>query len=158
MKENISEQRGATIRAMHPSPVAQARIYSEEQRMAILQLIRHNFLPTHTAVGKGKSTRKHWNIEKYRGKHGAGFKMITTSPYSSNFNHLTYVIIRDFCGGWLNIIHLTKEEVEASEKYDDFEEFLSTLEDKYGFRLKDCQWMTTETLKICRYEDGKEVV
>ena len=68
-----------------------------------------------------------------------------------------YVIILDFCGGWLNIIHLTKEEVEASEKYDDFEEFLSTLEDKYGFRLKDCQWMTTETLKICRYEDGKEV-
>ena len=35
-----------------------------------------------------------------------------------------YVIILDFCGGWLNIIHLTKEEVEASEKYDDFEEFL----------------------------------
>ena len=25
------------------------------------------------------------------------------------------------------------------------------------FRLKDCQWMTTENLKICRYEDGKEV-
>ena len=68
-----------------------------------------------------------------------------------------YVIILDFCGGWLNIIHLTKEEVEASEQYEDFEEFLSTVEDKYGFRLKDCQWMTTENLKICRYEDGKEV-
>lgn len=92
MKENISEQRGATIRTMHPSPVAQARIYSEEQRMAILQLMQHKFLPTHTAVGKGKSTRKHWNIEKYRGKHGAGFKMITTSPYSSSLNHLTYFI------------------------------------------------------------------
>ena len=92
MKENISEQRGATIRTMHPSPVAQARIYSEEQRMAILQLIRHKFLPTHTAVGKGKTTRKHWNIEKYRGKFGIGFKMMTTSPYGSNFNRLAYLI------------------------------------------------------------------
>lgn len=92
MKENINEQNGATIRTKHPSSVAQARIYSEEQRMAILQLIQHKFLPSHTAVGKGKSTRKHWNIEKYRGKHGVGFKMITTSPYSSNFNHLTYFI------------------------------------------------------------------
>lgn len=69
-----------------------------------------------------------------------------------------YVIILDFCGGYLNIIHLTEEEVEASEKYDDFEEFLCTLEDKYGFRLKDCQWMTTESLNIYRYEEGKEVV
>lgn len=68
-----------------------------------------------------------------------------------------YVIVLDFCGGYLNIIHLTEEEVEASEKYDDFEEFLCTLEDKYGFRLKDCQWMTTESLNIYRYEEGKEV-
>lgn len=32
------------------------------------------------------------NVEKYQGKYGVGFKMITTSPYSSNFNHLTYFI------------------------------------------------------------------
>ncbi len=68
-----------------------------------------------------------------------------------------YVIILDFCGGYLNIIHLTKEEIEVSNQYDDFEEFLTTLEEKYGFRLKDCQWMTTETLQIYRYENGKEV-
>lgn len=92
MKENINEQRGATIRTMHPSSVAQARIYSEEQRKAVLQLIRHKFLPTHTSVGKGKTTKRHWNIEKYRGKFGTGFKMITTSPYSSSLNHLTYFI------------------------------------------------------------------
>ena len=48
-----------------------------------------------------------------------------------------YVIILDFCGGWLNIIHLTKEEVEASEQYEDLEEFLSTLEDKYSYSLKE---------------------
>lgn len=42
------------------------------------------------SVGKGLSGRKHWRVEKYRGKFGNGFKMITTSPYSTNFNHLTY--------------------------------------------------------------------
>ena len=68
-----------------------------------------------------------------------------------------YVIILDFCGGYLNIIHLTKEEVKDSGNYEDFESFLSTLEEKYGFRLKDCQWMTTETLQVYRYENGKEV-
>lgn len=68
-----------------------------------------------------------------------------------------YLIILDFCGGYLNIIHLTKEEIKESENYEDFESFLSTLEYKYGFRLKDCQWMTTETLQVYRYENGKEV-
>ena len=48
-----------------------------------------------------------------------------------------YIIILDFCGGYLNIIHLTEEEKKESEKYEDFETFLSTLEEKYGFRLKD---------------------
>lgn len=92
MKENIKNQNAACIKTLHPVSVAHARIYSEEQRMTVLQLIQHNFLPTHTSVGKGKSTRKHWNLEKYRGKFGIGFKMITTSPLSSNFNHLTYFI------------------------------------------------------------------
>ena len=68
-----------------------------------------------------------------------------------------YVIILDFCGGYLNIIHLTEEEKKESEKYEDFESFLSALEEKYGFRLKNCQWMTTETLQIFRYEKGEEV-
>ena len=67
-----------------------------------------------------------------------------------------YVIILDFCGGYLNIIHLTAEEIKESEKYEDFESFLCTLEEKYGFRLKDSQWMTTESLNIYRYENGKE--
>lgn len=68
-----------------------------------------------------------------------------------------YVLILDFCTGYLNIIHLTDEELRESENYEDFEEFLSTLEEKYVFRLKDCHWMTTETLNICRYENGVEV-
>ena len=68
-----------------------------------------------------------------------------------------YVIILDFCIGALNIIKLTEEELRESENYDDFESFLSTLEDQYGFRLNNCQWMTTETLNIYWYKDVREV-
>ncbi len=68
-----------------------------------------------------------------------------------------YVIILDFCIGVLNIIRLTDEEVKESERYDDFEEYLSTLEDKYGFRLNNCQWMTTENLNVYWYDNEQEV-
>lgn len=68
-----------------------------------------------------------------------------------------YVIILDFSIGALNIIRLTDGEVKESERYDDFESFLSTLEDKYGFRLNNCQWMTTENLNVYWYENGQEV-
>lgn len=68
-----------------------------------------------------------------------------------------YVIILDFCIGALNIIRLTDGEVKESGKYDDFEEYLSTLENKYGFRLDNCQWMTTENLNVYWYENGQEV-
>ena len=68
-----------------------------------------------------------------------------------------YVIILDFCIGVLNIIRLTDEEVKESERYDDFEEYLSTLEGKYVFRLNNCQWMMTENLSVYWYEDGQEV-
>jgi len=68
-----------------------------------------------------------------------------------------YVLILDFTIGCLNIIELTDDELEASESYEDFSEFLSTLENKYGFRLTNSQWMVTESLSIYRYKDGKEV-
>ena len=67
-----------------------------------------------------------------------------------------YVIILDFRTGALNIIKLTQEELQESENYDDFESFLSTLEEKYGFKLSNCQWMTTENLNIYWYENGRE--
>ena len=67
-----------------------------------------------------------------------------------------YVIILDFCVSALNIIKLTEEELQESENYDDFESFLSTLEEKYGFKLSNCQWMTTENLNIYWYENGRE--
>ena len=68
-----------------------------------------------------------------------------------------YVIILDFCIGALNIIRLTDEEVKESEQYNDFEEYLSTLEDKYGFKLNNCQWMTTENLNVYWYDNEQEV-
>lgn len=68
-----------------------------------------------------------------------------------------YVLILDYCSGVLNIIELTYEELRESYNYNDFESFLVTIEDKYGFRLSDCNWMTTENLNIYRYKDGKEV-
>ncbi len=70
---------------------------------------------------------------------------------------LRYVIILDFCIGVLNIIRLTDEKVKESEQYNDFEEYLSTLENKYGFRLDNCQWMTTENLNVYWYDNGQEV-
>lgn len=68
-----------------------------------------------------------------------------------------YVLILDYCCGALNIIELTEKEINESYNYEDFESFLETLEEKYGFRLKDCNWMTTESLSIYRYKDEKEV-
>ena len=68
---------------------------------------------------------------------------------------INYLVILDFTNGCLNIIKLTAEEKEEAYKYDSFEGFLYTLEDKYGFRVSCSQWMTTENLDICRYENGE---
>ena len=67
---------------------------------------------------------------------------------------INYLIILDFTNCCLNIIKLTPEEKEEAYKFDSFEDFLHTLEDRYGFSLSNSQWMTTETLDIYRYENG----
>ena len=67
-----------------------------------------------------------------------------------------YVLILDFCVGCLDIIRLTDEELRESENYDDFEDFLITIEGKYGFRLNNCQWMVIENLDIYCYQNGEE--
>lgn len=67
-----------------------------------------------------------------------------------------YVLILVFCVGGLNIIKLTDEELRESENYEDFESFLSTIKERYGFRLNSCQWMTTENLDIYCYQNGEE--
>jgi len=92
MKEEYKHQDGRTIRTVHPSSVVQAIIFDEEQRATINRLMSHGFLPHHSSVGKGRSGKKHWTLSKYKGRYGRGFLMCTTSPYSSNFNHLTYFL------------------------------------------------------------------
>lgn len=53
-----------------------------------------------------------------------------------------YIIIMDFSIGELIKIKLTDEQLKSSEEYEDFGEFLSTLEEEYDFRLKDSLYMT----------------
>lgn len=52
----------------------------------------------------------------------------------------------NFSIGELIKIKLTDEELKASDEFETFEEFLDTLEDKYEFRVKDCLFMTCQTL------------
>ena len=55
-----------------------------------------------------------------------------------------YVLILVFCVGGLNIIKLTDEELRESENYEDFESFLSTIKERYGFRLNSCLLYTSD--------------
>ena len=52
----------------------------------------------------------------------------------------------NFSTGELIKIKLTDEDLKASEEFETFEDFLDTLEDKYDFRVKDCLFMTCQTL------------
>lgn len=51
----------------------------------------------------------------------------------------------DFSTAELIKIKLTDDELRASEEYESFDEFLSTIEDKYAFKVKDCLFMTCHT-------------
>lgn len=72
---------------------------------------------------------------------------------------LKYLLVFDYTTGALNIIELTPKEIEESqsEKYEDFEEFLVTIENKYDFSVANANWMTTESLDTYIYKNGKEV-
>ena len=62
-----------------------------------------------------------------------------------------YLVLLDCSVGELIKICLTEEEKIESESYEDFEEFIYTLEDKYNFRLSDCSWMSCEVLSERSY-------
>lgn len=62
-----------------------------------------------------------------------------------------YIVILDYSAGEVIKIKLSKEQIEESYKYDDFEAYLATLEKEYDFRLKDCLWMSTETFQERRF-------
>lgn len=78
-----------------------------------------------------------------------------TNPKPESDKKHQYVVILNHCSNYVGIIKLTNEEIVESEKYEDFEEFLLTLEDKYEFRLKDCSWIETEN--IYKYENGEKI-
>lgn len=62
-----------------------------------------------------------------------------------------FVLLLDYTGGTLIKIKLTEEEQEKSLEYEDFEDFLHTLEDKYEFRLRDCEWMSVNEITERNY-------
>ena len=66
-------------------------------------------------------------------------------------NQTKFVILLDYTGGTLIKIKLTEEELEKSLEYEDFEDFLHTLEDKYEFRLRDCEWMSVNEITEREY-------
>jgi hypothetical protein len=66
-------------------------------------------------------------------------------------NQTKFVILLDYTGGTLIKIKLTEEEQEKSLEYEDFEDFLHTLEDKYEFRLRDCEWMSVNEITEREY-------
>ena len=72
------------------------------------------------------------------------------------FNTLLYMkanflILLGCSVGELIKIRLTEQEKIESESYQDYEEFIYTLEDKYNFRLSNCSWMCCEVLSERSY-------
>lgn len=64
---------------------------------------------------------------------------------------VNFLILLDCSVGELIKIRLSEEEKIESESYEDFEEFICTLEDKYNFRLSDCSWMSCDVLSERSY-------
>ena len=62
-----------------------------------------------------------------------------------------FLILLDCSVGELIKIQLTEQEKIESESYQDFKEFIYTLEDKYNFRLSNCSWMCCEVLSERSY-------
>ena len=59
-----------------------------------------------------------------------------------------FIVILNFDphSGEILKIRLTDEELAESEKYEDMESYLSTLEEKYEFDLSNAVWMATNEL------------
>ena len=62
-----------------------------------------------------------------------------------------FLILLDCSIGELIKIRLTEQEKIESESYQDFEEFIYTLEDKYDFKLSNYSWMSCEVLSERSY-------
>ena len=71
------------------------------------------------------------------------FTAIMTKDASNTLLYMkaNYLVLLDCSVGELIKIRLTEQEKIESENYEDYEEFIYTLEDKYNFRLSNCSWM-----------------
>ena len=60
-----------------------------------------------------------------------------------------FIVILNFNpqSGEILKIRLTDQELAESEKYEDMESYLSTLEEKYEFDLSNSVWMATHELE-----------
>ena len=67
------------------------------------------------------------------------------------------VTIMDYSIGEVFVIKLTVEEQEAAAQYEYFDEFLRTIEDKYGFRTKACDYMSSEFIRVNCFKDNELV-
>ena len=81
------------------------------------------------------------------------FTAIMTKDASNTLLYMkaNFLILLDCSVGELIKIRLSEEEKIESESYEDFEEFICTLEDKYNFRLSDCSWMSCDVLSERSY-------
>ena len=57
-----------------------------------------------------------------------------------------FIVILDYSTAEVIEIKLTNEQKKQLDSLDDLESFLKTLEKEYGFRMKDCYWMSCDTL------------
>ena len=64
---------------------------------------------------------------------------------------INYIVLLDCSVGEIIKIRLSEEEKIESEKYEDFSEFIETSEDKYGFNLSYCSWMSCKVLSERSY-------
>ena len=87
--------------------------------------------------------------------------MVVFLNLRKNMVEQEYLIVMDFLSKSIRIIELTREEEYESLQYEDFGEFVETIQEKYGFDLDNSEWMLTETpgheLKTFVFKNGEDV-
>ena len=71
-----------------------------------------------------------------------------------NYIFIMNLIILDYTTSHVSIIELTEEENQKSEEFENFEDFMVTIEEKYGFKTENCQWIISEELFVDYYRQG----
>ena len=66
------------------------------------------------------------------------------------------VTLLDVAKGEVVMIKFTESEQQEMKQYDDFSEFLSTLEDIYQFELSNCQYICSDNVRKIGYATTEE--